>query len=107
MHEEKMLKVAELALTQTKSGSVEWSMGENSHTYIANFEKFTAEVSWESDYYYGFCIRNADGIEIGAIREAPMGTINDLYEEARSRALRVDESLDTIIRQLTDPKPSA
>lgn len=126
---DRLAKIAELLLKQTRSGVAAWKptddegafyyMGSKSSLFISNSE------DQDGDDNVRLRILNDDGIEVGELRSAWVsrdpdpwdasqrnygpgkfnGLLEDLFEAARRSALRIDEVLDSLYQDLSDEPP--
>lgn len=115
MSAQKFVRVFQLAVARTVDKSLKWGEAPDEDEFEASLANFTIRV-WKQARGFGMYILDAEGRSIGRVDEdllrlvLGIDTTNareqlwKLWSAARSSALKIDETLDALIDQLSQPK---
>jgi len=95
-------------LAATKSGKLNWQNTATADQFAASYGgrwTLTVDKSWNdekgsTDYY--LTITNSQGEEVLRIWDQPDNVLPTLFEQARRRALKVDEALEDLMKEIGD-----
>lgn len=105
-------EVVQLLLARTREGKINWSTSGSSGEYAVRFNDFVLTVTqgrgYEHEHWVGIRLYDEAGQKIDnmAVTEHEEGykLLQTLYENARRKAKRIDEALETIKQKLETGK---
>ena len=108
MADEKLYRVLRVLLEKSRKGALGWEATNDVNTFIVSFSSYGVSIEMiprrgEATMYV-LSILNDAGDQIEEIREGVFNNVwedlHELFTLARRRALRVDEGLDAILKEL-------
>lgn len=108
----KIARLVEALLTQTESGSLQWSTTEKSDTFQASFPRYSVRLypeetnNIEFDYVLqilndlGEIVEEVSDPDLIDVMQTPFTKMRNLHESARRSAMGVESALDDILNYL-------
>lgn len=103
---EKLIEIAGALLARTKAREPLWSETAKENEFVTSLESFTVKIVSEyPEPSHRLAIVNQNGRPIALLRTDQRSStdnaiLRDLYSLARRQALKIDESLDSILAQV-------
>jgi hypothetical protein len=93
-----MPEIFDMLFERSKEGKLDWTRLSSGSFYV-NVGENAVSLDRSSNDEYGMTVQNSEGITVGRLRfssDEGKEKAKELYEIARRRALRVDETFDKI-----------
>ena len=112
MSYEKIAKILEKLNEKTTQGKIQWEQTNIPDIFQTSFPEYSVRILRQTDEYEygdyilqlynseGILLETANDVDIKTVLEESNQIMRNLYETARRIALKVDESLDSIIAEL-------
>lgn len=106
---EKRARLVGVIFDKTKKGLLDWSPTADPDSFQISFATQSVVIShngFEDEYYLGVYNSNAELIEqitpseIKEYIQSPNSLFQQLFENARSKALKVDDAIDNLLDEL-------
>ena len=97
MDENKLKQLLQKVIKATEAKKLDWQKNTKSETsFKAILGSNTLHIIKVDEITFAFLIINEDGDQIGSIQEEFSTELENLYDLAKRRALRIDENLEDI-----------
>jgi len=110
--DERVLEIVRALISQTKQGRISWTPTDDQEAFLYSSRSSSIIVDTNRRKLpqpYWIRILNERGAEVGRLHaaggDAARPDLAELHELARRSALRIDEVLDNVLRDLQDPPP--
>jgi hypothetical protein len=101
MWTEKDSKFLDRLLESTKVGKTDWAPTANTKTFTTSLSgKFSISVGGSGENDGWLTIHDANGTRIHYLSSDDFNQLPELYQLARRRALKVDEAIDELMKDL-------
>lgn len=116
MSYQKIAKLVDLLVQNTKSNNVEWDKTELSNEFQASFADYSVrlahiESELEDEYvikiydWAGDVMEEVSDVQLKELIRDPYRRMKEMYEIARRKVMGVEDALDSIISKLEDNHP--
>jgi len=112
MADQQTIRFFDGVLSKTRAGRIAWGPTAEESNFIAaiggqfqlSISAYDTNSYGQTERHYALILRDRDGVELTTVRDSDEGIswneVQELYETARRKALRVDEKIGDVLEVL-------